>query len=176
MGRREMTIQHFYRQGEAMCQTPLHYTESGLDNIYLKNGFSQEIIDGETYTTVKDIDGLHKAIGLHIVLSRKAPSGNELRFLRNELGMSQADLARVLGISDQSVARWEKGRYEANGAAVFSLRIIYLLSFVPPSERESIMESILDRLKRLSEMDETDDDIVMTYYADKWQDTLSFAA
>jgi DNA-binding transcriptional regulator YiaG len=165
-----MNIQHFVRHGEAMCATPLHYMECGLDNIYLKNGFFQEEIDGEVFTTIQNIDGLHQAIGRHIVLARKAPSGKELRFLRNELAMSQTELAKVLGISDQSVARWEKGQYEANGAAVFALRMIYLLSLVPKEEKLKILESILDTLKKLSEMDETNDDIFLTYSAHRWQD------
>ena len=163
-------IQHFIRPGEALCDEPLHYEECGLDNIYLKNGFSWDEDDGERYVSVKDIDGLHKAIGLHIVLTRKAPSGKEMRFLRNELSMSQADLAKVLSVSDQSIARWEKGQCEANGAAVFALRIVYLLSLVPEKQRETLMNTLLDRLSALAETDETTDEIILSYDDHGWVD------
>ncbi|MBB4201147.1 DNA-binding transcriptional regulator YiaG [Rhodoblastus sphagnicola] len=164
-----MNIRHFAIKGEAFCKEPLHYTDCGLDNIYLRNGFSLDADEEDQYLTVADIDGLHRAIGMNIVLTRKAPSGKELRFLRHELKMSQAELATVLSVSDQSVARWEKGQCEANGAAVFALRIIYLLSLVPDDERTSLLDGILERLKRLSEEDETTDDIVLSYVGKKWQ-------
>lgn len=171
-----MNIHHFVRPGEELCKEPLHYKDCGLDNIYLKNGFSWEEEDGEKFLTVTDIDGLHRAIGLHIVLTRKAPSGKEMRFLRNELNMSQADLARLLSVSDQSVARWEKGQCEANGAAVFSLRLIYLLSLVPAGEREKLMDSLLERLEKLSASDETSDAIVLSYKGQRWWDPALQAA
>ena len=29
-----------------------HYTESGLSNVYLKNGFTVEEVDGESYSSI----------------------------------------------------------------------------------------------------------------------------
>jgi DNA-binding transcriptional regulator YiaG len=170
MGRFKMNKQQFFRPGEEICQEPLHYKECGLDNIYLNNGFSVEELDGEKYLTIKNIDGLHRAIGMHIVMERKAPTGKELRFLRNELDMSQADLARILSVSDQSVARWEKERVEANGAAVFGLRLIYLLSLLPENERSEVLSDILIKLQKLSDSDETTDDTIFSYKDDQWHD------
>jgi len=177
MGRPEMNmLQNYFRPAEALCAEPLHYTECGLDNIYLKNGFRlYREDDGEESLSISDVDGLHRAIGLHIVLEKKAPSPKEMRFLRDELDMSQAELARILGVSDQSVARWEKGHCEANGGAVFALRMIYLLSLLPQEEREKVMATILERLRRLSEMDETNDSIVLTYNG-RWYDPVKVAA
>lgn len=163
-----MNIQTFYRPQEAFQSEPLHYTDCGLDNIYLNNGFELEQVDGEPALSIADLDGLHRAIGLHIVLERKAPSAKELRFLRNELDMSQADLAGVLGVSDQTVARWEKGQCEANGAAVFGLRMIYVLSLVPEQQRQELLNGLLDRLRKLTEMDEVSDCIQLTYRDHEW--------
>ncbi|WP_421857755.1 helix-turn-helix domain-containing protein [Oricola sp.] len=171
-----MNIQHFYRPEEAIQSDPLHYTDCGLDNIYLSNGFEIEEIDGEQTLSVANLDGLHAAIGLHIVLERKAPSPKELRFLRNELDMSQAELAQVLGVSDQTVARWEKGQCDANGAGVFGLRMIYLLSLTPERDRDALLNNILERLKRLTERDETDDNITLTYFGQKWHSPKLHAA
>lgn len=172
-----MNVQHFYRPGEELCKEPLHYLDCGLDNIYLKNGFSiEEGEDGDKYLTVTDMDGLHRAIGLHIVLERKAPSGKELRFLRNEMDMSQADIAKMLGVSDQSVARWEKGHHEANGAAVFGLRIIYVMSLIPEKEKHELMKGLLERLSKLSEKDEIKDDVILSYRGNRWYDSELRAA
>ena len=163
-----MNIQTYYRPEEALQSEPLHYTDCGLDNIYLRNGFEAGTIDGEPTLSISDLDGLHRTIGLHIVLERKAPSAKELRFLRDELDMTQADLARVLGVSDQTVARWEKGQCEANGAAVFGLRMIYVLSLVPEDMRTELLNGLLDRLRRLTEMDEVNDCIELTYKDHEW--------
>lgn len=171
-----MNVQHFMRPGEDINTTPYHYKDCGLDNIILRNGFTRELDDGEEYLTIKDVDGLHKAIGMHIVLERKAPSGKELRFLRNELDMTQSELASMLSVSDQSVARWEKGQCEANGGAVFALRVIYLLSLVPEQERAELMNDLLARLRRLSESDETSDNVVMIYCGSRWTDHARAAA
>ncbi|GHG72098.1 hypothetical protein GCM10010919_24080 [Alishewanella longhuensis] len=48
-----------------------HYTESGLSNVYLKNGFTVEEIDGEEYTSIDDMNGLHRTIAQAVVDSRK---------------------------------------------------------------------------------------------------------
>lgn len=164
-----MTIQSFYRPDEEVQSEPLHYTDCGLDNIFLQNGFKKETIDGEEYVSVTDLDGLHAAIGLHIALERKAPLPRELRFLRDEMGFSQADLAKTLGISPQTVARWEKGQCEtANGAAVFALRIVYLLSLTPEENRDRLLTDIVQRLTDLSDRDETSDSITLSYFGHKW--------
>lgn len=169
-------IQRFYRPGEEPCKEPHHYTSSGLDNIYLLNGFTNEEEDGEKAISFADIDGLHRAIGLHIVLARKAPSGKELRFLRNEMDMSQAELARILGVTDQSVARWEKGQTEFTGAAVFALRVLYLLHLIPEPERPPLLDDLLRRLRKLAESDEISDEIVLSYCGDRWYDKVLDAA
>jgi len=62
----------FKRHGEPETTgKPLHYTMSGLDDVYLFNGFEIVTIDSEEYVTVHDLDGLWKAIGLHLVRTRK---------------------------------------------------------------------------------------------------------
>ena len=49
-----------------------HYTESGLSNVYLKNGFTVEEVDGESYSSIDDIDGLHQAIAEIVVVRTHA--------------------------------------------------------------------------------------------------------
>jgi putative transcriptional regulator len=40
-----------------------HYTECGLDNIYLLNGFDPVETPRGKGVTIRNIDGLHRAIG-----------------------------------------------------------------------------------------------------------------
>lgn len=165
-----MQPRSFHLSGEALRDDPLHYTDCGLDNIYLMNGFEVEVIDGEEFFTVKDIDGLHEAIGLHIVLEKKAPTGSEMRFLRTEMGLSQADLASKLGVSDQSVARWEKGHVDVPGTAVFAFKVLYVFSLIPEDIRSEVMERFISALDELSCGDETEDSVKLAYSGERWLD------
>jgi putative transcriptional regulator len=127
-----------------------HYAECGLDNIYLVNGFEYVETPRGKSVNIRDIEGLHRAIGSMLVRERKDLNGNEFRFLRHEINMTQQDLAAVLRVDVQSVARWEKGRNKGpiDGPAQNILRLLY---------EESILKEnrdILEPLKRLAELDE----------------------
>jgi len=163
-----MTDTHFFKPNAAVEAEPFHYKGCMLDNIYLQNGFKVTEIDGEKHTSIEDLDSLHQAIGLHIVLERKAPSGKELRFLRTEMRMTQAELAQVLGVTDQSVARWEKEQFESKGGALAALRMIYIVSLLTEEERAELLASIVSRLKDLAEMDENSENIVLMHSGDRW--------
>lgn len=85
-----------------------HYTMCGLTDVYLDGGF--EVLDTPRgrRISVQDQVGLHRAIGRYLIELSRGLTGAELRFLREELNLSQVNLARLLGESDQSVARREK--------------------------------------------------------------------
>lgn len=129
-------------------EAPFHYKRCGLDNVYLLNGFEVEIEDGERYTSVIDVDTLHKAIGLHLVSNRKLLTGKELRFLRREMDLTQSEVGRLINQNSQQVARWEKGESKIPGPADRLIRIMYLSSF------EGILESPLEFLDELDNLDD----------------------
>jgi DNA-binding transcriptional regulator YiaG len=147
-----MNPDSFYLEGETVKTAPYRYRACGLDNIYLLNGYHMEDHDGEDHVSISDIDGLHRAIGRHLVTHRKALSVKEIRFLRNTLDLTQAELAARLGNTSQSVARWEKGETEMPGAAEKLLRAIFLVSIMTHEE--------LDALKNLlsgTDLDQRDE-------------------
>jgi DNA-binding transcriptional regulator YiaG len=96
---------------------------------------------------IKDGQQLLQAIGLYLVTAKKTLSPKELRFLRRAMDDTQDSLAEVLGVSDQSVARWEKGRVEIPSPADFLIRMLYL-EFI--GEKQDLR----DLLKSLRETDE----------------------
>lgn len=84
-----------------------HYTEVGLQNVWLANGYHVRKTSYGKAVSIEDADGLHKAIGR--MLARKSHlTGAEFRFLRKELDLSQNRLAVLLGTTEQTVALWEK--------------------------------------------------------------------
>lgn len=103
------------------------YTGCGLPNVYLKNGYVVEETPYGKGVSIKDLDGLHDALGKAIVDSPLPLRGYEFRFLRTELELSQGALGDLLGCDDQAVARWEKGKSkQVNAPAERLLRRLYL--------------------------------------------------
>lgn len=84
------------------------YTDCGLDYIYLVNGYETSVgPDGEKYYSIKHADTLHKKIAEIVVRSPNPMRGQELRFLRSILDLSQAGIAKLLGNTRPTIARWE---------------------------------------------------------------------
>ena len=111
--------ENFYLTGECVSDSePYEYRSCGLDGIFLLNVIEKHSYDDENYITIKDIDGLHVAIGKHLVTHRKALVPAEIKFLRKTMELTQSELAEGLGKSSQSVARWEKGIHEIPGATL----------------------------------------------------------
>jgi len=103
----------------------LHYTECGLRNIWLRNGYTiRETPYGEA-VSIHDVEGLHRAIGLYLVDNKPRLNGAEIRFLRKELDLSQRDLADLLGVSEVTLRGWEKGRGRIPKPAERLLRSLY---------------------------------------------------
>ena len=94
-----------------------HYTECGLDNVFVEGVDIIRDEDGEEVVCIPAIGALHKAIAKGILKQEGALSGKELRFLRTEMGMTQAELGRLLHRDAQSIARWEKGEVPIDGNA-----------------------------------------------------------
>jgi len=108
-----------------MTGSHYHYTECGLNNIYLLNGYQYIDTPRGSAVSIKDADGLHKAIGMFLVTTKRDLSGEELRFLRHEMLMSQSTLAKLLGVSDQAIRRWENGKVAIHKPSESLLRLLY---------------------------------------------------
>lgn len=150
-----MIKREFLRTGKAIEEEPLHYTACGLDDIYLRNGFERRTTPYGEGVVISDIDGLHKAIGLFLICDRKTLSPKELRFLRNEMGLTQETLGQRLRLSGQQVARWEKGQCEISGPAETLLRILYVVELLPKQKRSAFINELMAKLDELSRKDET---------------------
>ena len=139
---------------------PLHYTVCGLDEVYLINGFTVESIEGEDYVSIEDLDGLWKAIGLHLVTMRKALAPKEIRFLRQHMGLTQAGLATKLRVTDQTVARWEKGQTDP-GPADLAIRVQFLSSKLAQPEGEQLLPKLVKIFDEITHRDDTEPKIIM---------------
>jgi DNA-binding transcriptional regulator YiaG len=119
-----------------------HYTETGLQNVWLANGYNvRKTSDGDAIS-IENADGLHRAIGR--VLARKSHlTASEFRFLRKELDLSQHRAADLLGTSEQTVALWEKrGKIPKTADRMF--RAIYLETIDGNVKLKELIERVAD--------------------------------
>jgi DNA-binding transcriptional regulator YiaG len=100
------------------------YTESGLMNVWLANGYTIRKTKYGEGVSIRDVEGLHHALA-QALANKPRLTGAEVRFLRKEMGLSQRGLGELLGVTDQAVALWErKGRLPKTADRL--LRLIYV--------------------------------------------------
>ncbi|ENJ4525082.1 helix-turn-helix domain-containing protein [Yersinia enterocolitica] len=121
-----------------------HYTESGLTTVWLANGYHYDVINGEQFTSIDDVDGLHRLIGKILVNRCKPLVADEIRFIRVEMNMSQKVLATLLGVDIQTVARWEKGQTSLPRTADVALRALYAESIDETSDVGYLLRILVD--------------------------------
>lgn len=141
-----MTHSEWHYAGEKP-KAPFHYTACGLDDVYLLSGYELEETPYGKGVSIKNADGLNKAIGAFLVVNKKLLSGKEIRFLRHQLDVTQSELARLFGTSTQQVARYEKEQSDLPGPADRLLRLLY-------SEHTKQSFQVRDLLLMLDQMDD----------------------
>lgn len=128
-----------------------HYTESGLDNVWLQGGVARHVTPYGAGVAIDDVDGLNAAIANWIVERKSYWRGRELKFLRKRLDLSQKGLADLLGYSDQQVRRWENDVAEMPNPASRLLRL--LVREWETKARDRAPEFMRELLKHAVEVD-----------------------
>jgi len=124
-----------------------HYTESGLDNVYLLDGYAVHETPYGTGVSIQNTEGLHRAIGKWLIAQPRPLNGAELRFIRTEMELTQRALAGIIGAEEQTLRLWEKQRGKfMPGSAERLLRALY-------SEALGNNVHIKRMLERLADLD-----------------------
>jgi putative transcriptional regulator len=127
-----------------------HYKESGLDNVFLENGFKIHKTKYGKGVSIENTEGLHRVLGRWLIELPKPLIGAELRFLRLEMELTQNRLAAIIGSTEQNVRRWEKARKRPiPGMADHHIRALY-------SEYSGGDGSLRRMVDRLAELDQID--------------------
>jgi DNA-binding transcriptional regulator YiaG len=87
---------------------PWHYTQCGLDNVWLENGFELRDTPYGRAIAVHDVDGLHRLLAGELARKQGALTGREFRFLRSWLGLTQEGLASLMDVSEGALSLWER--------------------------------------------------------------------
>lgn len=140
--------EEFHVMGQPLDGTPLHYTASGLDYVYLQNGFTVENDpDYGRIVTIQALDDLHRAIGLCVVTQPRGLTGAEFRFLRKQMGLKQKDLAANFGVDVQTVANYEKGRKIPDTSDVL-VRLLFILWIAPADARADMIKALSEQAQQ----------------------------
>lgn len=87
-----------------------HYVQCGLDNVWLASGVEVTETDYGKGFRIGNAVELHEAIGRSIINGPRRLRGQEARFLRVLLNLSQDAMAKILGVDRATVIRWERAR------------------------------------------------------------------
>jgi putative transcriptional regulator len=153
------------------------YTECGLDNVYLLNGFEPVETPRGVSAQIRDREGLHLAIGRHLVREKKELSGKEFRFLRHELDMTQQLVASLLQVDAQTVARWEKGKAkQIPGPAQGMIRVLYEYKTGGDVEITRLLQELSELDEIIHGDEEEAEPLDFEDTEDGWQQTEGVAA
>lgn len=97
---------------------------------------------GEREVVVPNIEGLHRFLAKHLIMKPRRLSGREIRFLRKYLGWSGVDFAENMGVTPETVSRWET---DSQAIGVTADRLLRLLVVC----REPVADYSLDALRKL---------------------------
>jgi len=140
-----------WMRAEEALKEPIRYAGCGLDDIWLASGYETEVVDGEPSLMVRDLDGLHVAIGRYLTQRKKILSGKEIRFLRLQMDLTQSGLARLVGCDAQQIARYEKGHNKMPGPVDRLLRMLYREHLKDPIFVQEFLAMVDDMDSRMTD-------------------------
>lgn len=140
------SVRKFVVDGQDIVREPYHYRASGLENVYLLNGFSIEETGYGRGVAIQNIEGLHRAIAWNLINEKRPLSPREFRFLRKQAGFTQEKLAAKLSVDVQTIARYEKGQTSIPAVVDMVMRQLSALSLLPPEQRAAALTSVLEEL------------------------------
>jgi putative transcriptional regulator len=141
------------------------YRGCGLDNVYLEGGVEYIQTPRGWVLHIKEVEGLHRAIGRWLVHEKKELTGKEFRFLRHEINLTLQNLAAILNTDVQNIGRWEREEVDKiPGPAQGLIRLLYDEKINGNTE----ISKSLQRLADLDEQFEEDDEIKFESGPEGW--------
>jgi len=125
-----------------------HYTESGLQNLWLKGVEVFECDCGEMFAFIPCVQELHKLIAEDLLKKEDQLSGREIRFLRKHMGLKAKDFAKELGVGNVTVSRWENGDYPPSESFDRFMRLLYAARMGLEEIASHLVKDIFPKLKK----------------------------
>ena len=138
------------------------YDFGGLPDVSLKGIDVRVCANGHQEYVILGIEGLHKAIAFALARKDSRLIPTEIKFMRKYLGFSQVDLAQRMGVTPESVSRWESGSIMMAPTAERLLRLAVLSIDPVPDYRALDLFAKLKSKRAPAKMR-------LTRRANKWQ-------
>ena len=101
------------------------YTACGLSNVTLVGVEVRRCAKcGDHEVVIPRIEELHRVLAAAVVRQASRLTKDEIRFLRKYLGYSGVDFAKVVGVSAETISRWENGKEKMGSSAEKLVRML----------------------------------------------------
>lgn len=105
------------------------YKECGLSDVKLLNVPVHRCPKrGEVEVVIPRLPELHRLLAELLTRKPDALIGEEFRFLRKHLGFSSSDFAKKLGVTLETVSRWESAKHPVHPVADRLVRLLVATS------------------------------------------------
>ena len=137
------------------------YLACGLPNVTLTGVEVRRCATcGDHEVVLPHIEKLHEALANAIVRHEARLSSSEVRFLRKYLGYSGVDFANLIGVSPETVSRWENKKESMGSSTERLLRLLVV-------HKTPIQEYPIEMLTRIAQTAQTKP-IGLTLTGDSW--------
>ena len=124
------------------------YDACGLPNVTLLGVEVRRCAKcGEHEVVIPRIEELHRVLAAAIVRRTSRLTGQEIRFLRKFLGYSGVDFSKVVGVSPETLSRWENAKEKMGPIAE---NLVRMLVVHEQPTREYRVQEILPKITRVS--------------------------
>lgn len=142
-----------------------HFTDGGLRNVWLSNGYVEHKTPYGNGVSFHDLDGLVVAICRALCKKPSKLTGAEFRYIRAALLISQKSLGQLFGYTEQAVAKWEKlGKVPKIVDA--ALRLIFIERHDGHKKNTAVVD-VLDAIDRVANTR-----ILLTEAKSKWTSVM----
>ncbi len=139
-----------------------HFTDGGLRNVWLRNGYTIRSTPYGKTISFEDVDGLTKTICIALTEKQGKLTGAEFRYLRLHMLMSQKALGQLLGYTEQAVAKWEK-----SGKIPKAIDLIVRRIFIEKNSGNTKINSVINTLNLIERVASTR--IILSEKQRKWK-------
>lgn len=118
-----------------------HFEECGLDYVYLMNGYEiEKDPDFGELVRIFNADKLHREIARSVLLYKEKLEGQEIRFFRSLLRLTQEQLGELLSVKRETVSRWESDKHPIEESTAMLLRVIVWEEYLDEEKAKRFFE------------------------------------
>ena len=140
-----------------------HYVESGLDNVYLLNGFEIRQTPYGSSVSIFNVEGLHRSIAACLVEKPAPLTGMEFKFLRVELDLSQRSMGVMCGLRERQIRNIEKSPKVGNPHDTI-IRVVYKQRY----GEDANYEEFANLIREFQEFDKRETELLLESSSSGW--------